>query len=51
MSDLSNHNQKLISKRLNGDGLTTICDYHKKKYLDNYYFLFGRICCDPLKKS
>jgi hypothetical protein len=50
MSDLSNKNKNLIKKRLDVDGLTTICDYHIKKYLDNYYFLFGRTCCDPLKK-
>lgn len=42
-------NEKLMLQFRISDSIENICKYHEIKFLDKYYHLYGRICCDPLK--
>lgn len=51
--NIANHNNEeeilLLNLRVKTN-LTTICEYHKMKYLNKFNHLFGQTCCDPLNK-
>lgn len=48
-SDLSEENQEILKRRLCVTNLTTVCEYHYKKYVHKYFHLFGQRCCDPFQ--
>lgn len=47
IKEISENDQLLLKLRVSSD-LTTICSFHKIKYLNKYHEIFGRRCCDPL---
>lgn len=48
ISEYSDSQQQVLKFRIS-DSIVNICKYHEIKFLDKYYHLYGRICCDPLK--
>lgn len=47
LENLNEEEKELVEWRI-GHTITSVCTFHKKKYLDQYSHLFGKKCCDPL---
>lgn len=47
ISDVSDEKKKLLVLRSGCENIKNICTYHEKKYLDKYFHIHGKRCCDP----
>lgn len=48
LNEFDDNVQQLLKLRVS-DSVSTICEYHEKKFLLKYNHLFGKYCLDPLK--